>query len=79
MIHAWCEYEATSAKNSLKKYKPFLTNCRSVNEVICHGIPDGRPLKDGDIVNSKNPSVTYCYIVILLTNKFTLMNIPFAH
>lgn len=24
---------------------------RSVNEVICHGIPDKRPLKDGDIVN----------------------------
>ncbi|RWS04551.1 hypothetical protein B4U79_04724 [Dinothrombium tinctorium] len=25
--------------------------CTSVNEVICHGIPDTRPLKDGDIVN----------------------------
>jgi methionyl aminopeptidase len=25
--------------------------CTSVNEVICHGIPDGRPLQDGDIVN----------------------------
>ena len=25
--------------------------CVSVNEVICHGIPDGRTLKDGDIVN----------------------------
>ncbi len=25
--------------------------CTSVNEVICHGIPDGRPLEDGDIVN----------------------------
>jgi hypothetical protein len=23
----------------------------SVNEVICHGIPDCRPLEDGDIVN----------------------------
>lgn len=27
--------------------------CTSVNEVICHGIPDLRPLKDGDICNSK--------------------------
>lgn len=27
------------------------TICTSVNEVVCHGIPDGRPLKDGDIVN----------------------------
>ncbi|MGD9754836.1 MAG: type I methionyl aminopeptidase [Acidimicrobiia bacterium] len=25
--------------------------CTSVNEVVCHGIPDGRPLRDGDIVN----------------------------
>ncbi len=25
--------------------------CASVNEVICHGIPDERPLEEGDIVN----------------------------
>jgi methionyl aminopeptidase len=25
--------------------------CTSPNEVICHGIPDSRPLEDGDIVN----------------------------
>lgn len=25
--------------------------CTSVNEVVCHGIPDLRPLQDGDIVN----------------------------
>ena len=25
--------------------------CTSVNEVICHGIPDGRPLQPGDICN----------------------------
>lgn len=25
--------------------------CTSVNEVICHGIPDQRPLEDGDILN----------------------------
>jgi methionyl aminopeptidase len=23
----------------------------SVNEVICHGIPDSRPLEDGDIIS----------------------------
>ncbi|MHA6195715.1 type I methionyl aminopeptidase [Pseudomonas wadenswilerensis] len=27
------------------------TLCVSVNEVVCHGIPSGRVLKDGDIVN----------------------------
>ena len=25
--------------------------CTSINEVICHGIPDMRPMQDGDIVN----------------------------
>jgi methionyl aminopeptidase len=25
--------------------------CTSVNEVICHGIPDSRPLAEGDIIN----------------------------
>lgn len=25
--------------------------CTSVNEVICHGIPDQRPLVEGDIIN----------------------------
>lgn len=25
--------------------------CVSVNEIICHGIPDSRPFEDGDIVN----------------------------
>ncbi|KAI9268057.1 peptidase M24, structural domain-containing protein [Phascolomyces articulosus] len=25
--------------------------CTSVNEIICHGIPDKRPLQEGDIVN----------------------------
>jgi methionyl aminopeptidase len=33
-------------------YKAFPKSvCTSVNEVICHGIPDTRPLEDGDIVN----------------------------
>ena len=25
--------------------------CSSVNECICHGIPDSRPLVNGDIIN----------------------------
>ena len=33
-------------------YKGFPKSlCTSVNEVVCHGIPDSRPLEDGDIVN----------------------------
>lgn len=33
-------------------YKGFPKSiCTSVNHVVCHGIPEDRPLKDGDIVN----------------------------
>ena len=32
-------------------YKFPKSVCTSVNEIICHGIPDKRPLRDGDIVN----------------------------
>jgi methionyl aminopeptidase len=27
------------------------SSCTSINHVVCHGIPDERPLRDGDIVN----------------------------
>ena len=34
------------------RYRGFPKSiCTSPNEVICHGIPDSRPLEDGDIVN----------------------------
>jgi methionyl aminopeptidase len=33
-------------------YPPYPASlCSSVNEVVCHGIPNDRPLRDGDIVN----------------------------
>lgn len=33
--------------------------CTSVNEVICHGIPDLRPLSDGDICNG----IPFVYVI----------------
>ncbi len=37
---------------SPRNYRGFPKSvCTSVNEVICHGIPDARPLDQGDIVN----------------------------
>ena len=27
------------------------TLCTSINHVVCHGIPNDKPLRDGDIVN----------------------------
>ena len=33
-------------------YTPYPASiCTSVNNVICHGIPNDRPLKDGDVLN----------------------------
>src|SRR5690606_32512283 len=43
---------AHGAYPSTLGYKGFPKSlCTSVNECICHGIPDLRPLEDGDIVN----------------------------
>ncbi|MEM7470667.1 MAG: type I methionyl aminopeptidase [Pseudomonadota bacterium] len=40
---------ATSATIGYKGYKH--ASCISVNHVVCHGIPGGKTLKDGDILN----------------------------
>lgn len=45
-------YVARGAYPSPLGYKGYPKSvCTSVNEVICHGIPDSRSLVDGDIVN----------------------------
>jgi methionyl aminopeptidase len=35
--------------------------CTSLNEVICHGIPDDRPLQEGDILNIDIASIFHGY------------------
>jgi len=41
--------------------------CTSVNNVACHGIPDDRPLYDGDIVNvDVTVSFLFCCKVVFL-------------
>lgn len=43
---------ARGAYPSPLNYRKFPKSCcTSVNEVICHGIPDMRPLEDGDVIN----------------------------
>jgi methionyl aminopeptidase len=50
LVHARCI--AGGAYPSPLNYRGYPKSvCTSVNEVICHGIPDDRPLVDGDIVN----------------------------
>ena len=45
-------YLRRGAYPSTLGYKGYTKSvCTSVNEVVCHGIPDSRPLRDGDIVN----------------------------
>jgi methionyl aminopeptidase len=47
--HAYIERGAYPSTLNYHHYPKSI--CTSVNEVICHGIPDDRPLLDGDIVN----------------------------
>ena len=53
--------------------------CTSINEVVCHGIPDARELKNGDVVNV-DVTVRYDrrhelkYIVLLLSPEVCLRN-----
>lgn len=50
IVHAACiEFDAYPSPYNYYRYPKSL--CTSVNEVICHGIPDRRPLENGDIVN----------------------------
>jgi methionyl aminopeptidase len=45
-------YVSRGAYPSTLGYKGYRKSvCTSVNEVACHGIPDSRPLQEGDIVN----------------------------
>ncbi|MFO0580829.1 MAG: type I methionyl aminopeptidase [Anaeromyxobacter sp.] len=49
---AHAEYLRLGAYPSPLNYRGYPKSiCTSVNEVICHGIPDSRPLEAGDIVN----------------------------
>jgi methionyl aminopeptidase len=44
-----CDNDAYPSTLGYKRFPKSL--CTSVNEVICHGIPDSRVIEDGDIVN----------------------------
>ncbi|XP_058806407.1 methionine aminopeptidase 1 isoform X2 [Phymastichus coffea] len=50
IVHEAC-IERDCYPSPLNYYQFPASCCTSVNEVICHGIPDKRPLEDGDICN----------------------------
>ena len=44
--------KANSAFPAPLNYRGYRKSiCTSINHVVCHGIPDSKPLRDGDIVN----------------------------
>ncbi|SNZ08560.1 type I methionyl aminopeptidase [Cohaesibacter gelatinilyticus] len=43
------EHNALPATLNYRGYTKFC--CTSINHVVCHGIPNNKPLKEGDIVN----------------------------
>lgn len=49
VYHACCEREIYPSPLNYNGFPKSV--CVSPNEVICHGIPDLRPIEDGDIVN----------------------------
>jgi methionyl aminopeptidase len=53
-INTWV-HEATLAEGAIPaplNYRGFPKSvCTSINAVVCHGIPDGTALRDGDIIN----------------------------
>jgi methionyl aminopeptidase len=50
IVHHAC-VERNAYPSPLNYYGFPKSCCTSVNEVICHGIPDKRPLEDGDILD----------------------------
>ncbi|GBL94851.1 Methionine aminopeptidase 1 [Araneus ventricosus] len=50
IVHEAC-IERNCYPSPLNYYRFPKSCCTSVNEVICHGIPDMRPLEDGDLLN----------------------------
>ena len=50
VVHETC-LELGAYPSPLNYYNFPKSVCASVNEVVCHGIPDRRELEDGDLVN----------------------------
>lgn len=50
VVHAAC-LELGAYPSPYNYYNFPKSVCTSINEIICHGIPDRRPPQDGDIVN----------------------------
>lgn len=52
VVHEAC-IERECYPSPLNYYNFPKSCCTSVNEIVCHGIPDQRPLENGDLCNGK--------------------------
>lgn len=72
IVHEAC-VERECYPSPLNYYEFPKSCCTSINEVICHGIPDMRPMQNGDICNSKNILFQKCLIAQYLFKTFSLL------
>lgn len=73
VYHACCEREIYPSPLNYSMFPKSV--CVSPNEVICHGIPDMRPIEDGDIVNL-DVSIFYKGFHSDLNETFLCGNVP---
>lgn len=64
IVHEAC-LERDCYPSPLNYYQFPASCCTSVNEVICHGIPDKRPLEDGDLCNGNYYSTNCCCFLFI--------------
>lgn len=69
VVHEAC-IERECYPSPLNYYKYPKSCCTSINEVICHGIPDMRALINGDICNGLTNSFNFFFL-----NKIIYLNI----
>jgi len=74
IVHEAC-LERDCYPSPLNYYQFPASCCTSVNEVICHGIPDTRPLQDGDICNGIVSINKYSAILIYQFYNSKLLNL----
>jgi hypothetical protein len=82
IVHETCI--ANNAYPSPLMYKGYPKSvCTSVNNVHCHGIPDDRPLEDGDIVNVdvsvREMFISYLVIIYCIFCIFFMLQEMLTH
>lgn len=74
VVHEAC-IERDCYPSPLNYYQFPASCCTSVNEVICHGIPDTRSLQDGDICNGINLSLLTVNYGLYIMDVFFLSSV----